>query len=908
MAADPRPARRPRLTLHARTRDAVLPGGLLALGLALVFHADLLGGSDLLFKATRDISPLISLYPWSRLAAASWREGLFPLWNPYNFLGLPLLGNYQSSVLSPLMLPLYLPLEWVTVPYLLGRLWLAGMGAWWLGRRLGLGRWPAVIPALAFGLTGYFTQHVAVQHLVIDLLLPFFFIAGHDLVRRRRLRDFFFFAGLTLLALLGGQPGAALFTLAPAYGYALVAAVATAERRAGRVLLVAGAGALASAVATIQLLPFFEFIPQAWTFHLPGFGTAFIPPSGAVTALAPGFWGPLDRAREVLPLVKIAPYYGLVPAVLAGAGLLAPRRLVEKWFAFCLVISTFILLGLPPLSWLVALPGLDRLTYIKYLQPVVALALAMLAGRGAQELLAGKGRWAVWLAAKLAAGAVIVAAIVLALRHHDHALMMLGAVLTTAATAVVVAAIALLACRPSFARRAVPALAVLCLLELVLASSVNRTIVFRNVAREDFSNIRKALGCKDWDSCATIEGLSRLAASEDLLIPEQNLLVPYREIGAAEVMFIRESCQLVRELTGQSEREFVHDYLKYHAVQVRRGFEVKNSAIASMLGLRAFLSRLPPPDDRLERMLSAAQVLTFSPEAVHKTIMEISGDAREGIFAHAPSRLTAPPEPGSLDFAVGVDPRAAALAGDGVWFQALTGASLAYARYLDPRRGDKFWVQASAPLSSGLALVTLPAGSYQHDWAVWGDTDSPSPITSGTFLNLPGVRHRQDGGADHVTAWRSGMKHPLLATPPLACRSLHARETDNFQAVLQYLSECSVTVPPGSGAAGLPAAYLIKDAERLQSARFERLPISEPSLAILSDAYYPGWKVFVDGKERKIVRANHGLRGVKVKPGDHVVEFLYQPWSFRIGLWFSLVSLIGGVVLVAIMRQRSDKE
>jgi hypothetical protein len=152
------------------------------------------------------------------------------------------------------------------------------------------------------------------------------------------------------------------------------------------------------------------------------------------------------------------------------------------------------------------------------------------------------------------------------------------------------------------------------------------------------------------------------------------------------------------------------------------------------------------------------------------------------------------------------------------------------------------------------------------------------------------------------------MKHPPMATPSLVCQALPARETDSFQAVLQYLSECSVTVPPGSGAAGLPAAYLIKDAERLQSARFERLPISEPSLAILSDAYYPGWKVFVDGKERRIVRANHGLRGVKVKPGDHVVEFLYQPWSFRIGLWFSLVSLIGGVVLVAIMRQRSDKE
>ena len=101
----------------------------------------------------------------------------------------------------------------------------------------------------------------------------------------------------------------------------------------------------------------------------------------------------------------------------------------------------------------------------------------------------------------------------------------------------------------------------------------------------------------------------------------------------------------------------------------------------------------------------------------------------------------------------------------------------------------------------------------------------------------------------------------------------------------------------------MPAAYLIKDAERLQSARFERLPIAEPSLAILSDAYYPGWKVFVDGKERKIVRANHGLRGVKVKPGDNVVEFLYQPWSFRIGLWAAAMGL-GLVPVVFIVSRR----
>ena len=852
MAAQPHPACPPRPALREVLRDARLPGGLLALGLALVFHADLFGGSDLLFRVTRDISPPISLYPWSVLAAKSWVAGLFPLWNPYNFLGLPLAGNYQSSVFSPLMLPLYLPLEWVTVPWLLGRLWVAGMGAWWLGRRIGLANWPATIAALAFGLTGYFTQHVAVQHVVIDLLLPFFFIAAHDLAARRRLRDFFAFVGLTLLALLGGQPGAALFTLAMAYGYALLVATAPSDGRAGRLLLIAGAGALASAVATIQLLPFFEFIPRAWNFHLPGYGTASIPPSGAVTALVPGFYGALDRAREVLPLIQIAPYYGFVPAVLAASGLFAPRRLVEKYFVFGLLVSTFILLGLPPLSWLVALPGFDKLSYIKYLQPVVALTLALLAGRGAQELLEGKSRFRIWAAAKLAAGAVIVAAVVLYPRHPDHAMFMVGAVVTACATAFVTVAIAIFAGQPARARRSVIALTVLCLIELVLASSVNRTLYFRNVAREDWTPLRKVLGCSDYASCAAIAGRARYAASDDLLIPEQNILVPYRDIGAAEVMFIKESYQLVRGMTGKTEAEFVHDYLKYHTFQYTRDGQISNYDFFYKIGIRSFLSRLPwrwwfGPTISIDQL----PILSFGPEAVHHTRLDIGGDEREGIFAHAPSRISPPgnfiEEPGFArsGLAVGVDPRAARLPGDGVWFAVFSdNQHLQYARYLDPRRGDKSWVQTELScLARDLVLTTLPGRSYENDWAVWG----------------PFVRSNPDLGG--IRSWS-----------PIFSIAINEREW-----------------------------VLAGGAYGLQSARFKLYPERDVLAIIHSDAYYPGWKVFVDGVERRII-PNQGRRGVKVDPKDQMIEFLYQPWSFRVALWLCLTSLL--VVAAVGMRAR----
>ena len=63
-------------------------------------------------------------------------------------------------------------------------------------------------------------------------------------------------------------------------------------------------------------------------------------------------------------------------------------------------------------------------------------------------------------------------------------------------------------------------------------------------------------------------------------------------------------------------------------------------------------------------------------------------------------------------------------------------------------------------------------------------------------------------------------------------------------------------------------------------------------ILVLTDSYYPGWRVLVDGRESKILRANHFFRGVQLSAGTHTVEFRYEPLSFEIGLAISLFSLL----------------
>ncbi|MDO8603300.1 MAG: YfhO family protein [Candidatus Omnitrophota bacterium] len=70
---------------------------------------------------------------------------------------------------------------------------------------------------------------------------------------------------------------------------------------------------------------------------------------------------------------------------------------------------------------------------------------------------------------------------------------------------------------------------------------------------------------------------------------------------------------------------------------------------------------------------------------------------------------------------------------------------------------------------------------------------------------------------------------------------------------------------------------------------------SAPKFLVLSDTYYPGWKVYVDGKADKIYRADYILRAVYLKPGKHIVKFTYDPFSFKIGAIITLATI--GILL-----------
>ena len=68
------------------------------------------------------------------------------------------------------------------------------------------------------------------------------------------------------------------------------------------------------------------------------------------------------------------------------------------------------------------------------------------------------------------------------------------------------------------------------------------------------------------------------------------------------------------------------------------------------------------------------------------------------------------------------------------------------------------------------------------------------------------------------------------------------------------------------------------------------LPVSIPTLLVLSDTFYPDWKATIDGKNAHIFPVNITYRGVVLPKGSREVIFTYSPKSVRLGLQLSLLT------------------
>jgi hypothetical protein len=110
---------------------------------------------------------------------------------------------------------------------------------------------------------------------------------------------------------------------------------------------------------------------------------------------------------------------------------------------------------------------------------------------------------------------------------------------------------------------------------------------------------------------------------------------------------------------------------------------------------------------------------------------------------------------------------------------------------------------------------------------------------------------------------------------------------------------------PEAGDRPAPADGEVGDA-RITQYRDQRVVIrtgaAGPRLLVLTDVYYPGWRVSIDGRPAKLYRGNFAFRAVAVPAGFHTVTFEYRSASVRTGAAVSVVALL--LVIAAVVRGR----
>src|SRR5262249_50691322 len=100
-----------------------------------------------------------------------------------------------------------------------------------------------------------------------------------------------------------------------------------------------------------------------------------------------------------------------------------------------------------------------------------------------------------------------------------------------------------------------------------------------------------------------------------------------------------------------------------------------------------------------------------------------------------------------------------------------------------------------------------------------------------------------------------------------------------------------VTWPPTSTRVDVPARVVVEEDEPESLAL--RVSAPERALLVVTDLFWPGWSVTVDGDEREMYRVDYLLRGVPIEPGEHTVRFSSAPARVRLG-----AVLTGGTLLM----------
>ncbi|MHB0987729.1 MAG: YfhO family protein [Bellilinea sp.] len=219
--------------------------------------------------------PTLQFIPWRHYAWTLLRKGVFPLWNPLNGLGAPLMANYQLALFYPPAWPLFLMdelwgpagLAWGFTLLLPLHLAWGAVGVVRLLRGLGVRQRGQIVAGLAFGMGGYLVARSSFYSMIWAVVwLPWILTAIDGLLicktKVEGLQVGLKLALYLAMMLLAGHAQVAWYALLFAGFWAVVRGWQLGgwklSLRSSSILV--GCGIFAGMLTAIQLMPTFEYL------------------------------------------------------------------------------------------------------------------------------------------------------------------------------------------------------------------------------------------------------------------------------------------------------------------------------------------------------------------------------------------------------------------------------------------------------------------------------------------------------------------------------------------------------------------------------------------------------------------------------------------------------------------------
>ena len=304
----------------------------------------------------------LQIVPWAHQVRQSWRAFHVPLWNSAAGSGYPLLGNGQSSALSPLRL-LALPLDLgASMTAEAAMKLLAALTFTYLYcRRRGYGELPSAIGAVSFGFSTFLTVWLHFPMVTVAAFLPAVFYGLELLIERPSYKRLLFFVTVWVVLFLGGHPETVSHA-ALASGLYLVFVLVADRRRDALPLLgrYVAAVILAVLICLPLLLPFAEGLRksrryQSLEVQKNQISTANLPITELL--LQPHFFGDVPEEKPWGPaLAEFTSGFAGVFGIAAWIALLARLAVRRRWreretfFIIATPLALGVLLGWPIIS------------------------------------------------------------------------------------------------------------------------------------------------------------------------------------------------------------------------------------------------------------------------------------------------------------------------------------------------------------------------------------------------------------------------------------------------------------------------------------------------------------------------------------------------------------------------------